>query len=476
MAQVILYPGWTVFDANGNPAAGAKARFYTAGTSTQVNVYSNSTLTTPHAVPVVADAQGRFPTIYAASGLYKIKVTDSLDVDLFPEVDNWTILTDLTQTQLSFATVTKTADYAVVAGDRGKVIEVDASGGTVIITLNAATLGNGFPVWIVNSGATGTVQLQFGGGETLLGAATYNLTNQYQSVGIVSRGAAGWDLIAAYGFNFDTLATFNQGFTVAAGKPATHNGPLIKKYTTLTDAGTIAWDMATGANFKVTITANRIFGAPTNLVEGQFGELMVIQNATGGWVPTWTAPLTFDGGSPNPKTAANSRTLYHYEVENGLVIIKRPGDLGPTVIKKAADQSVASTTLANDTDFTFPLAANTKYVVEMHLDATHTGTEDFKFDVTGPASPTSVSINAYFTENSSSINTNSNVGEPVDAFSATILLHPSTSAVLVNSIFIKAFINNGVNAGTFQFRWANGTTATSKMVKARSWMSYQVVN
>jgi hypothetical protein len=291
MAQVLLWPGWQVFDSNGDPAAGAKAFFYDAGTSTPKTVYSDSTLTTPYSQPVLANATGHFTEtgpIYGAAGDYKLKVTDSTGgvglpgVDLFPEVDNWTVLANLTQTILSFPTVTKTTNYEVVAGDRGKVLEFDAAGATLIVTLKAATLGSGFPIWIVNSGTTGTIQLQFDGAETLLDAATYDLVNKHQVVGITSRGAAGWRIIAAYGFNFDTLVTFNAGLTVTAGDPATFGGPVIFPPVTLTDAGTIAWDLATGTNFQVTLGANRILGAFTNGTDGQKGTLRVIQDGAGG--------------------------------------------------------------------------------------------------------------------------------------------------------------------------------------------------
>lgn len=215
MSQVVLTPFWQVFDNNGNPAAGAKARFFTAGTSTPVNVFSDSALTIPHAVPVVADSAGRFPTIYAAAGDYKIKVTNSADVDLSAEVDNWTVLNNLTQTILSLPTVTKTTNYTVVAGDRGSVLEFDPAGATLIVTLPAATLGNGFPIWIVNTGTTGTVQLQFSGAETLLGLTTYSLTDEHQAVGLTSRGAAGWRLIAAV--TLERLATIASAGTITLG-------------------------------------------------------------------------------------------------------------------------------------------------------------------------------------------------------------------------------------------------------------------
>jgi hypothetical protein len=149
--------------------------------------------------------------------------------------------------------------------------------------------------------------------------------------------------------------------------------------------------------------------------------------------------------------------------------------LGKTTIKKAADQSVASTTLANDSDFTFALAANTKYVGEMVLDVTHTGSEGFKFDITGPASPNAVTINAFILENGSGIATNSAGSEPVDAFSTATTITINNAGNVVSSVCIKFYIDNGANAGTFQFRWANASTATSKAVKARSWMWYEIV-
>lgn len=232
MAQVFPYLGWQVFDENGNPAAGAKAYFYAAGTSTPVDVYSNSTLATAYTQPVVADSEGRFPTIYAASGVYKVKVTDSANVDLFPEIDQLTVLTDLTAIQLSFPTVTKTANYTIVASDRGKVLEFDAAGSTLIVTAKAAVLGSGFPVWIVNSGATGTVQLSFDPGETLLGATTYNITVQHQSIGITSRGAAGWRLFTATGnlVLLDAANIFTADQTITSTDAGALVGPLLRLF------------------------------------------------------------------------------------------------------------------------------------------------------------------------------------------------------------------------------------------------------
>jgi microcystin-dependent protein len=71
-----------VFNASGNKAAGARAFFYQAGTTTGFTVFSDNAQTTPHAQPVVADANGVFPAVYVpytASG-YRVRVTTSTGV------------------------------------------------------------------------------------------------------------------------------------------------------------------------------------------------------------------------------------------------------------------------------------------------------------------------------------------------------------------------------------------------------------
>lgn len=325
MAQILPFPGWQVFDVNGNPVAGAKAYFYDAITLLDKIVYSNAALTIAHPQPVVADSAGRFPAIYGPAGEYKLDVKTSAGVQVFPTVNNWTILENLTAQILSIPTTIKTANYAVTAADRGKVLEFDASGApgsNIVVTLNATALGVGFPVWIANVGISGTTELQFGGGETLLDLTTYQLVDKHQIVGITSRGAAGWRIIASHGGPFDTLRTFNAGLT--SNGPTTLNKAVATATQTLVDAGTIAWNMALSANAVVTITANRAFGLPTNIVNGQEGELIVKQNGVGGWQPTWDAIFNWPNNvveHPSPEVSAV--TSYRWKVRDGIIEIKR---------------------------------------------------------------------------------------------------------------------------------------------------------
>ena len=56
---------------------------------------------------------------------------------------------------------------------------------------------------------------------------------------------------------------------------------------TLTDAATITYDLASGHNAKVTLTADRILLFPTNVAEGASGVLTVTQDGTGGHALTF---------------------------------------------------------------------------------------------------------------------------------------------------------------------------------------------
>ena len=67
---------------------------------------------------------------------------------------------------------------------------------------------------------------------------------------------------------------------------------------TLTDAATITWDNDDGRDAKVTLTANRIMGNISNVVEGQVYTIWIIQDTTGTRLITWSSNYKFSGGVP----------------------------------------------------------------------------------------------------------------------------------------------------------------------------------
>jgi hypothetical protein len=83
MANTLLFnPFIQVVDANGKPYAGAKLYTYITNTSTPLATYTDAALTTPHANPVVADANGTFPPIYLQKQSYKLILKTSADVTI----------------------------------------------------------------------------------------------------------------------------------------------------------------------------------------------------------------------------------------------------------------------------------------------------------------------------------------------------------------------------------------------------------
>lgn len=125
---------------------GAKAYFYVSGTSTPATVYQNASLTTPHAVPVVADAAGVFAPIYLDSSvLYKVELQDTNGAvqsgypvdpcnDLLPQSGN--TLTQVTGTNTIEGTLSP--DQALVAGLEVTLIPVATNTGAVTLELNSS--------------------------------------------------------------------------------------------------------------------------------------------------------------------------------------------------------------------------------------------------------------------------------------------------------------------------------------------------
>lgn len=86
----------------------------------------------------------------------------------------------------------QSSNYTTLASDQNKMITVDASGGARTISLlAAATAGSGFRVSIkkIDSSAN-TVVIDPNGAETIDGAATFTLSNQYEAIMLVCTGSA----------------------------------------------------------------------------------------------------------------------------------------------------------------------------------------------------------------------------------------------------------------------------------------------
>lgn len=75
----IVIPNYMpALDLNGGPVAGARLTFFENGTTTLKSIYTEADLATPHTNPVVADAAGVFPSIFADDGeAFSVAITDA---------------------------------------------------------------------------------------------------------------------------------------------------------------------------------------------------------------------------------------------------------------------------------------------------------------------------------------------------------------------------------------------------------------
>jgi hypothetical protein len=74
-------------NGSGVPLAGAKLYFYDFGTLTERAIYSDPGLSSPLQNPVIANGNGRFPTIFVQPGVYKWRLEDANGTLIAPVVD-----------------------------------------------------------------------------------------------------------------------------------------------------------------------------------------------------------------------------------------------------------------------------------------------------------------------------------------------------------------------------------------------------
>ena len=81
--------------------------------------------------------------------------------------------------------------------------------------------------------------------------------------------------------------------------------------TTLTFNATQAWNVTTDQVTTVTLTANVTFSAPTNMKDGGFYAITVIQDGTGSRTGSWNAVFKWAGGTaPTLTTTASAKDIF----------------------------------------------------------------------------------------------------------------------------------------------------------------------
>ena len=122
-----------------------------------------------------------------------------------------------------------------------------------------------------------------------------------------------WITIGSLALNNLGHATLATAQTFTAGQRG--------QITALTDATSIATNLALSNNFSIQLGGNRTLADPTNISAGQSGSFFITQDGTGGRTLAYGSKFKFPGGTaPVLSTAANSVDRIDYVVASSSII------------------------------------------------------------------------------------------------------------------------------------------------------------
>ncbi len=206
-----FHKGTTMFDGSAI-AAGYQLFQYIAGSTTKANTYTDAAKGTPNSNPMTLNADGRLDQdVYIDQSMKFVLAT--LAAGDPPTGSEWTIDNALSLEQL-WTTVSKTSSYPTVEADRDKLIRADATSGTLTVTLlAAATAGDGFMLAVKKVDSSGNAVIIDGNSsETIDGAATLSLSNQYEVAILICNGTS-WHVVNSAAAQSTTFAADNASNT-----------------------------------------------------------------------------------------------------------------------------------------------------------------------------------------------------------------------------------------------------------------------
>lgn len=116
------------------------------------------------------------------------------------------------------------------------------------------------------------------------------------------------------------------------------------------------------------------------------------------------------------------------------------------VLRKAVTETVTSTTLQNDDDFSFAIGANEIWAVEIEGPCNVLAAEDLQLTFAGPAGMT-IAVDTMEPQETRKLAAGSAQGTTLT----------TGAAATISAIKIRSTIVNGGTAGTVNFQWAQGT-------------------
>lgn len=197
----------------------------------------------------------------------------------------------------------------------------------------------------------------------------------------------------------------------------------------------------------------------TNVINGDFALALDTGNpftrVAGVWVIDTVIPVVavrvLETGGPT-SLLLGSITDGQYFRRMGATVV---GQLLPTLVNKTTTETIVSNAaLHNDTVLLFPMLASSTYRFRMVAFYDSAAAADFKFRHTGPAAPVSVRIYRHTIVPAAVALGNIAVDTAYSAADVACL----SASVNGGFVVMDGVIANGVNAGNFQFQWAQNTS------------------
>lgn len=192
--MLIYMPKMQFFDPLTNqPLSGGQVFIYQPSTTTPLTTYTDATLATPNANPLILNSYGQPTTDMYVTQTFKMVATRSTDTNP-PTNPIWTEDNITTLGQL-VSTSYKNTNYITVVTDRDKLFLVDASSSPVTITLlPSVTAGDGFNLKFKKyDTSANVVTIQANGSETIDGSNTILLYNPNDYVEMINYQGTQWE-------------------------------------------------------------------------------------------------------------------------------------------------------------------------------------------------------------------------------------------------------------------------------------------
>ena len=279
------------FDGNGRPLSGARLFLFDGGTSTPRIGYRDSSLTSPHPNPILADSAGRLPLIYLNDGFYRHRLTTRAGTLLFDD-DGLPVLSTTSGgsgTSVDPDSVFRTRDVKIRFDDQplagyvrlnGRTIGSATSGATE--RANADTQSLYEELWpFANIGVTG--------GKGASAAADFAANKPLALPNAAGRGLWGADDLGAGAQNVLTSATMTNPALIGATGGA--------QTVTIAQANIPSYNLINGAGVVAGTTDIEAQGH-THAVTGSTGTMT--SNTSHGHGYTTPANITF---APGPGSA-----------------------------------------------------------------------------------------------------------------------------------------------------------------------------